>query len=122
MWGSLLPLTADRAKFRERFVKLFDQDDYPVFKSYAASNALFEHFEKRDFQRIYSFLAQNQLITFFRENLVEYMQQEIKMGNHAYNDTYVRSKAVEQELDEMKKFTTWAVIGNTGPLGHIWGK
>ncbi len=35
------------------------------------------------------------------------MQQEIKMGNHAYNYTYARSKAIETELDEMRQFTTW---------------
>ncbi len=105
--GSLLPLAADKAKFQERYIKLFNRNDYSESRLPSDINALLEYFEKRNFEKIYGFLAQKQLIAFFRENLVEYMQQEINSGNHAYHDTYVSSKTIEQELNEMKQFTTW---------------
>ncbi len=58
--GSLLPLVADKAKFQQRYIKLFDRNDYSKSTLYSDINALLEHFAKRDFKEIYGFLAQNQ--------------------------------------------------------------
>ncbi len=124
--GSLLPLVADKAKFQQRYIKLFDRNDYSTDILPFHIEALLKHFEKRDFQRIYSFLDQNQLTIFFRLNLVGYMREEIARNPQVeFNDVYSGAdkivKTIDQELKEMEESSKWGGTRECAAFGAYLG-